>query len=165
MRKDCSLRKKIAGFWRARTGFDAAPDAVQGKGKGVTMEHAHRGSHVAAFSRRGDPIGHVRMSVSERRLYRRGRIAADATIKIHDETFSAELLDISAGGARLRCSVVPRAGTEIGVEVQGIGSFQAKVIRRLPNCVAVEFHFSENQRSLVAEKLDSLTMEPAWEPA
>jgi len=81
------------------------------------MEQAHRDSHMTAFSRRGDPIGHVRMSVSERRLYRRGRIAVDASIKIHDESFSAELLDIFAGGARLRCAVVPRAGTEIGVDV------------------------------------------------
>ncbi|MFZ5834872.1 MAG: PilZ domain-containing protein [Pseudomonadota bacterium] len=124
------------------------------------MEYAHQSSHMAALSRKGDPIGHVRMSLSERRQYQRGRIAAEARVKIHDETFAAELLDISAGGARLRCSVVPRAGTEIGVEVQGIGAFQAKVIRRLPNCIAVEFHFSENLRSLFAEKLDSLTMEP-----
>ena len=73
------------------------------------MKASYQEAVMLATSRRSDPAGHVRLSVAERRQYRRNAVNAEATLTINNEVYSAELLDISTGGAQLRCSVVPRA--------------------------------------------------------
>ncbi len=120
------------------------------------MKTAQHSSSTGIGARRGDPTGHVRMSVAERREFRRDSVALRAALKINSESFSAEILDISAGGAQLRCSVVPRAGIEILLEMDGLGVLPARVIRRLPKTIAVEFTIPETQRADFAEKLDML---------
>jgi len=120
------------------------------------MRTASRNNDAGVDTRRRDPAGHVRMSAAERRQYRRGAVALSATLKINSESFSAELVDISAGGAQLRCSVVPGAGMLISIELEGVGAIPARVIRRLPRTIAVEFDLPETHRAEIAEKLDRL---------
>lgn len=120
------------------------------------MRTASRNNDVGIDTRRRDPVGHVRMSVAERRQYRRGALALSAALKINGETFSAELVDISAGGAQLRCSVVPREGMQISIELEGFGELPARVVRRLPRAMAVEFGLPETCRAEFMEKLDRL---------
>jgi len=120
------------------------------------MRTASQKNDAGVDTRRRDPAGHVRMSVAERRQYWRGAVTLSATLKINSESFSAELVDISAGGAQLRCSVVPRAGMLISIELEGFGAIPARVIRRLPRTIAVEFDLSETHRAEIAEKLDRL---------
>ena len=120
------------------------------------MENARNSNPDFAITRRSDPAGHVRMSATERRFYRRGRIATPATMKFHDESFTVELVDISAGGAQLRCSVVLRAGVEISIELHGLGALPARVVRRLPNSIAVAFDLSDSLREALAARLDAL---------
>ncbi|MEQ1889919.1 MAG: PilZ domain-containing protein [Alphaproteobacteria bacterium] len=125
------------------------------------MKPAPEGNQATALKRRGDPAGHVRLRVSERRFYRRGTISTPAILKIYDESYAVELVDISLSGAQIRCAIVPRAGTEIDIEMRGVGIMPARVIRRLPNSFAVEFNLCEKLRSVFAAALDTLVMAPA----
>ncbi|MGK2871399.1 MAG: PilZ domain-containing protein [Alphaproteobacteria bacterium] len=120
------------------------------------MSAAWQSSDFGARALRRDAARHVRLSVAERRQFKRGLVALHVNLKINGETFSAELLDISAGGAQLRCSIVPRDGAKIDVEVSGFGLIRACVVRRLPKAIAVEFDLTELQRAEFAEKLDRL---------
>jgi hypothetical protein len=103
----------------------------------------------------------VRLSVSERRQFKRDAIAMRATLRINQESYSAELLDISVGGAQLRCSLVPRTGLLISIETEGLGVIPARVVRRLPRTIAVEFDIPETRRTEFKEKLDRLLKTPA----
>lgn len=120
------------------------------------MHNAQGSIEVSELSRRGDPTGHIRLSVAERRVYRRGVISAQINLKIQNENYPGELVDISAGGAQLRCSVVLRIGAEIEVEINQDGVFPARVIRRHPKTIAVEFIFPESRREKLVEKLNQL---------
>lgn len=111
---------------------------------------------VNAIRRREDPVAHVRMSSSERRQYRRNVVDLEVTLNINNESFSAELLDISTGGARLRCSVVPRTGIDIILDLEGYGELPATVVRRLPTALAIEFKLPPLQQAEFSERLDRL---------
>lgn len=125
------------------------------------MSAAWPGGETGPRLRREDNTRHVRLSVTERREFWRGSCALSATLILNNEAFSAELLDISAGGAQLRCSVVPGEGAEIGIEVSGFGLLHARVVRRLPKGIAVEFYFTELQRAEFSERLELLLKAPA----
>ncbi|MCK9993206.1 MAG: hypothetical protein Dbin4_01726 [Alphaproteobacteria bacterium] len=120
------------------------------------MKSSYREAATLASSRRSDPTGHVRLSVAERREYRRNPVKADAMLTINNEVYSAELLDISTGGAQLRCAVVPRNGMDVCFGLKGFGEVPARVVRRLPKSVALEFDLTHLQRAEFAEKLDRL---------
>lgn len=120
------------------------------------MKTAQPSSQSGAYSRRGDPTGHIRMSVTERRNHRRGAITSQAKLIIRNESYTAVIVDISAGGAQVRCTVVPRTGTEIAIEISGLGLLPARVIRRLPNSIAVEFYLTPSQRETFAATLDTM---------
>lgn len=123
------------------------------------MENGHGRSRPPAPTRRSDPIGYVHLRGAERRVYRRGTISAPATLKIHGENFSVELVDISVGGAQIRCSVVPAAGADIIIEVHGVGTLPATVIRRsLSHIIAVEFNLDDELREKFSAKLETLIM-------
>lgn len=120
------------------------------------MNIPHQIKSLMPVTRRGDPTGHVRMSVSERRQNRRGELSLEASLKINNETYSAEILDISSGGARLRCSVVPRNGASIAISLDGFADLPAVVIRRLPTAIAVEFRLPPLQYAEFSERLDRM---------
>jgi PilZ domain len=120
------------------------------------MKMSHQSGGLLPATRRGDPAGHVRLSVSERRQYRRDAPLLQTTLRINDEAYSAELLDISTGGARVRCSVVPKAGAEIIIGLEGFGDLPAQVVRRLPSAVAVEFKLAPLQYAEFSERLDQI---------
>ncbi len=120
------------------------------------MKLSHITGGMMPATRRSDPAGHIRLSVSERRQYRREAPVLQTTLKINDEAYSAELLDISSGGARVRCSVVPKAGAEIIIGLEGFGELPAQVVRRLPSAVAVEFKLPPLQYAEFTERLDRL---------
>lgn len=118
------------------------------------MKLSQQAGGLLPATRRGDPAGHVRLSASERRQYRRDAPLLQTTLRINDEAYSAELLDISTGGARVRCSVVPKTGAEIIIGLEGFGDLPAQVVRRLPSAVAVEFKLLPLQYAEFSERLD-----------
>jgi len=120
------------------------------------MDMPHLTGSLMPHTRRGDPTGHVRMSVSERRQHNRGELALEASMKINNESYSAEILDISSGGARLRCSVVPRNGAGIAISLDGFVDLPAVVVRRLPTSIAVEFRLPPLQYAEFSEKLERI---------
>lgn len=108
------------------------------------------------WGRRIDPAAHVRLHAAERRRHRRGEIHLHAVLRYESEVFVAQLTDISAGGAQLRCSLVPRLGAMIEMETEEFGSLSARVVRRLPRSLAVEFEFQEVERMEFTDRLDGL---------
>lgn len=120
------------------------------------MEMSHQFSSQLPLTRRGDPIGHVRMSVSERRKYRRDELSLSVTLTMNGESYSAEITEISAGGAQLRCSIVPKNGADILVGLAGYGDLPARVVRRLPSAIAIEFKLPPLQYAEFAERLEIL---------
>ena len=108
------------------------------------------------WGRRIDPAAHVRLHAAERRRCRRGRIHLHVILKYENESFAAHLTDISEGGAQLRCSLVPRVGTRILLETKELGILMARVVRRLPRSLAVEFELPEGERMDLADRLDAL---------
>ena len=125
------------------------------------MKTANNSSEMDARPRRGDPARHVRLSLSERRRFQRGAIGVRASLIIQNESYTADILDISAGGAQLRCPVVLRPGAGIEIEISGLGLLQARVLRRSPNSISLEFDQSETQRAELAAALAALTLTPA----
>ncbi len=120
------------------------------------MKAGGRTSLAGTASRRGDPNGHVRLSAAERRNYRRSAVTMPALIRLTSEVYEANLIDISPGGAQLRCSVVPRIGADVGIELNGFDIIPARVVRRLPQSIAVEFDMPQHQRDKFAVALDAL---------
>ena len=108
------------------------------------------------WGRRIDPAAHVRLHAAERRRHRRGEIHLHAVLRYEKEAFAAHLTDISAGGAQLRCSLVPRVGAVIELETKEFGILMARVVRRLPRSLAVEFELPENEMTDFTGRVDSL---------
>lgn len=108
------------------------------------------------WGRRIDPAAHVRLHAAERRRHRRGEIHLHAVLRYESEAFVAQLTDISAGGAQLRCSLVPRLGAMIEMETEEFGKLSARVVRRLPRSLAVEFELPEEERMEFTDRLDGL---------
>ena len=107
----------------------------------------------AARVRETDPASHVRMTVSERRKFARGVFSWNARLRLGTDVFSADLIDLSAGGARVCSSLVPRLDIELLLEVDKIGVFAARVIRRFSNSFALEFDLSDEQREALEAQL------------
>lgn len=118
-----------------------------------------RGTHgelARPHGRHVDPAGHIKLSASDRRRYSRGDINADVRLSLDPQTkefFAAKLIDISAGGARLRSFLVPRIGATIAVEIERLGVLKARVVRRFSHSIAVEFDIADNQREAFACRL------------
>lgn len=106
--------------------------------------------------RRSDSASHVRTGIPERRRFSRGVIASEIRLHLDDEYYTAELIDISAGGAQLRSLVVLRVGAKIIVEVERLGAMAARVVRRLSNSIAIEFELSETMREEFVRRLQGL---------
>lgn len=111
---------------------------------------------VKSNTRRSDPAGHVPVSIPERRRFSRGVIASEIRLHMDEEYYTAELIDISAGGAQLRSPVVPRVGAKITVEVERLGAVAARVVRRLSNSIAIEFELPETMCEEFVRRLEGL---------
>ena len=83
--------------------------------------------------------GHVRVSADEKRRFIRNPVPLQIQVIADEDAFSAHVIDISAGGARLVCALVPRIGAAIELDIAEFGRVAGKVVRRFPYSFAVAF--------------------------
>lgn len=120
------------------------------------VERKNRGESSIRDSQLVDPAGHASSVASGRRRYSRRVLSSGARLRIgleNGESVVAKLIDISAGGARLRSVLVPRIGAKIAIELERLGTLPSRVLRRFSNGIAVEFDLTGDQREALAHRL------------
>ena len=73
---------------------------------------------------------HIRVSADEKRRFIRNPVPLQIQVVADEDAFSAHVIDISAGGARLVCALVPRIGAAIELDIAEFGRVAGKVVRR-----------------------------------
>ena len=86
-----------------------------------------------------DPV--VAKARAERRRFRRVRIDCPARLFVPADAREAacKIVDLSPGGASVECAVVPDAGTQVVLYVDGFGRFEGTVARREGEWFGVKF--------------------------
>lgn len=92
---------------------------------------------------------------AERRRFRRVRVDLPGRLFIPGDEREAvcTVLDMSAGGARLHCEMVPAMDTPIVLYIEGFGRFEGNVVRAEEGDFGVRFHCSALKRERIAEQL------------
>jgi len=89
-----------------------------------------------------DPV-----SFEDRRVYPRVPVALPAFLQANGERHSVQLLDVSAGGAKLDCSLSLATGTEVVLDCGILG--RAAVVRwHGPNVLGVNFESELDAREI-----------------
>lgn len=83
--------------------------------------------------------GHIRVSTDEKRRFIRNPVPLQIQVIADEDVFSAHVIDISAGGARLVCALVPRIDAAIELDIAEFGRIPGTVVRRFPYSFAVAF--------------------------
>lgn len=97
--------------------------------------------------------GHIRVSADEKRRFIRNPVPLQIQVIADEDAFSAHIIDISAGGARVVCSLVPRIGATIQLEISDFGPVDGEVVRRFPYSFAVAFDIADDEQSRLQERL------------
>ena len=80
----------------------------------------------------------------ERRKHPRYNLRRPVRILIGDFSRHGELIDISVGGAAIACRAVVPEDLPISVEIEGLGTYPAVLVRRInPENVAIRFTINE----------------------
>ncbi|HWA31620.1 MAG TPA: PilZ domain-containing protein [Rhizomicrobium sp.] len=92
---------------------------------------------------------------AERRRYKRVPVQLSGRLFVPAESREAhcKISDMSPGGARISCEVVPAQGTQIVVYIDGFGRFEGVVSRPDDGYFGVQFNCSQHKRERVAEQL------------
>ena len=79
----------------------------------------------------------------DRREFR--RLAAEGKVRINFDGawHTCELADISGGGARFRAAVRPLAGTNVLLQMRGLGMIRATVVRRSEEDFSLKFNSAD----------------------
>ena len=92
---------------------------------------------------------------AERRRYKRVPVTLSGRLFVPAENHEAhcKIADMSPGGARILCEVVPPLGAQVVVYIDGFGRFEGAVTRPGDSGFGIQFHCSQHKRERVAEQL------------
>lgn len=92
---------------------------------------------------------------AERRRYKRVPVSLSGRLFVPSESREAhcKISDMSPGGARISCEIVPTQGMQIVVYIDGFGRFEGVVARPADGYFGVQFNCSQHKRDRVAEQL------------
>jgi hypothetical protein len=92
---------------------------------------------------------------AERRRYKRVPVALSGRLFIPAESREAhcKIADMSPGGARITSDVVPEAGAQVVVYIDGFGRFEGTVARPDETGFGIQFVCSQHKRERIAEQL------------
>jgi hypothetical protein len=85
---------------------------------------------------------------TERRKFRRRGYTGLVHLEKGDERFGCKLLDISVGGVAVKTDEAPEVGTDMVVEIDGLGRFDAYVRRVDDGKVGLAFATDTRERWL-----------------
>jgi hypothetical protein len=91
----------------------------------------------------------------ELRAYRRHGVGLTGKVFVpaEDKVIDCDVVDLSAGGAGVRCAEVPPLHTFVVLYVDGLGRFEAAAVRYDAGILGLRFQFGEAKRRRVAEAL------------
>jgi hypothetical protein len=94
-------------------------------------------------------------SVAERRRFRRVRIDLPGRLFLPVDSREARctVTDLSPGGAAIGCEIIPDAGTQVVLYVDGFGRFEGTVVRRDGYGFGIVFVCTPSKRERTAEQL------------
>src|ERR1700744_3054176 len=97
----------------------------------------------------------IAQAKSDRRRYKRVAVELSGRLFVPAANHEAicKVLDMSPGGARIGSDVVPDAGSQVVVYIDGFGRFEGKVARPLEGGFGIEFSCSAHKRERIAEQL------------
>lgn len=92
---------------------------------------------------------------AERRRYKRVPVSLSGRLFVPAESREAhcKIADMSPGGARIACEVVPAHGAQVVIYIDGFGRFEGVVARPGEGFFGVQFSCSQHKRDRVAEQL------------
>jgi len=92
---------------------------------------------------------------AERRRFRRVRVDLPGRLFLPGDGREARcsVVDLSPGGAAIRCETVPEMGMPVVLYVDGFGRFEGVVARRDGGNFGVSFHCTASKRERTAEQL------------
>ncbi len=85
---------------------------------------------------------------AERRKFRRRGFTGQVRLDVDGECIGCKLLDISVGGIAVRTDKPLEVGTDIGVEIDGLGQFDAYVRRVRGSKMGLAFATDTRERWL-----------------
>lgn len=95
-------------------------------------------------------------NADNRREYRRILVSNPTTVESDDGSYSARILNISAGGAGIQMDVRLLDQTKLTVNIENIGMIPAKVVRQMQNGVGVKFEISEEKERRFIKKITEI---------
>ncbi len=92
---------------------------------------------------------------AERRRFRRVRVDLPGRLFLPGDGREARcsVVDLSPGGAALRCETVPEHGTPVVLYIDGFGRFEGAVARQDGGSFGIAFHCTPSKRQRTAEQL------------
>ena len=92
---------------------------------------------------------------AERRRYKRIPVSFSGRLFVPAESREAhcKIADMSPGGARIACEIVPPQGAQVVVYIDGFGRFEGTVARPDAGAFGIQFNCSQHKRERVAEQL------------
>ena len=92
---------------------------------------------------------------AERRRFRRVRVDLPGRLFLPSDGREARcsVVDLSPGGAAIRCEVLPDHGTPVVLYVDSFGRFEGVVARKDGGSFGVSFHCTASKRERTAEQL------------
>ena len=96
-------------------------------------------------------------NISEKRKQRRQRIELNGVLfvpgRVSDDR--CQVVDLSPGGAGIKCATFAPAGTRIVLYLDGFGRIDGTVKRRDRTYLAIEFQCSDAKRARIADQLSA----------
>jgi hypothetical protein len=96
---------------------------------------------------------------SERRRWQRMPIDSMAELKNQTLEHTANVLDISGGGALLSVDAAVLNEDPMGISILNVGNYDAAVVRQWDNKVAIEFNLNEDDQYSLQEELETFCRE------
>jgi len=92
---------------------------------------------------------------AERRRFRRVRVDLPGRLFLPADGREARcaVVDLSPGGAAIRCETIPEPGAQVVLYVDGFGRFEGVVARKDGGSFGVSFHCTAAKRERTAEQL------------
>lgn len=91
--------------------------------------------------------------IYDRREFR--RLAAEGTVRInfYGAWYSCSVIDISGGGGRFQSSIRPQIGTNVLLQMRGLGTIRAKVVRRSKEDFSLQFDLDDYDSDALVDNL------------
>ncbi len=91
--------------------------------------------------------------IYDRREFR--RLAAEGTVRInfYGAWYSCSVLDISGGGGRFQSSIRPQVGTNVLLQMRGLGTIRATVVRRSKEDFSLQFDLEDYDSDALVDNL------------